>query len=121
MTHPLLRAVAPLVDRIGATVVDVADATDDDVLLEWEGEPVVAVRLRSAESPPAGDLPALLEAVAEELGGPLHALSRADKQRAVRLLEERGAFNYRKSAETVAAALGVTRFTVYNYLNRARA
>jgi predicted transcriptional regulator YheO len=26
----------------------------------------------------------------------------------------------RRSAETVAEALGVTRFTVYNYLNRAR-
>jgi predicted transcriptional regulator YheO len=34
------------------------------------------------------------------------------------MLEERGAFAYRKSAETVAEALGVTRFTVYNYLNR---
>ena len=42
------------------------------------------------------------------------------KQRAVRLLEERGAFSYRKSAEVVAEALGVTRFTVYNYLNRIR-
>jgi predicted transcriptional regulator YheO len=38
----------------------------------------------------------------------------------VRLLEERGAFTYRKSAETVAEALNVTRFTVYNYLNRDR-
>ena len=34
------------------------------------------------------------------------------------MLEERGAFAFRKSAETVAEALGVTRFTVYNYLNR---
>ena len=37
---------------------------------------------------------------------------------ALRLLEERGAFEMRRSAETVAEALGVTRFTVYNYLNR---
>jgi uncharacterized protein YqgV (UPF0045/DUF77 family) len=56
--------------------------------------------------------------VAAELGGPLATLPRADKQRAVRLLEERGAFEFRKSAESVAEALGVTRFTVYNYLNR---
>lgn len=60
----------------------------------------------------------LLADVAAELGGPLDALSRAEKQHAVRLLEERGAFDYRKSAETVAEALGVSRFTVYNYLNR---
>lgn len=63
-------------------------------------------------------LDGLLADVATELGGPLDALPRADKQRAVRLLEERGAFDYRRSAETVAEALGVTRFTVYNYLNR---
>jgi uncharacterized protein YqgV (UPF0045/DUF77 family) len=67
-----------------------------------------------------GGVNALLAEVAAELGGPLSGLSRGDKQRAVLLLEAKGAFEYRKSAETVAEALGVTRFTVYNYLNRAR-
>ena len=33
------------------------------------------------------------------------------------LLDERGAFQLRKSVEEVADALGVSRFTVYNYLN----
>ncbi|WP_026454183.1 helix-turn-helix domain-containing protein, partial [Saccharomonospora iraqiensis] len=65
-------------------------------------------------------LAGLLDDLAAELGAPLAELPRAEKQRAVRLLEERGAFHYRKSAETVAEALGVTRFTVYNYLNRSR-
>jgi predicted transcriptional regulator YheO len=65
-----------------------------------------------------GGLEQLLADLAAELGDPLSELPRAEKQRAVRLLEERGAFAYRKSAETVAEALGVTRFTVYNYLNR---
>lgn len=69
---------------------------------------------------PRGGLEELLADVASELGAPLRELARADKQRAVRMLEERGAFAYRKSAETVAEALGVSRFTVYNYLNRAR-
>jgi uncharacterized protein YqgV (UPF0045/DUF77 family)/DNA-binding CsgD family transcriptional regulator len=63
---------------------------------------------------------ALLAEVAEEFGGPLRGLSRREKQQAVLLLEAKGAFEYRKSAEIVAEALGVTRFTVYNYLNRAR-
>ncbi|UUZ59852.1 helix-turn-helix domain-containing protein [Nocardioides sp. B-3] len=31
-----------------------------------------------------------------------------------------GAFTYRRSAETIAEAIGVSRFTVYNYLNRTR-
>jgi uncharacterized protein YqgV (UPF0045/DUF77 family) len=65
-----------------------------------------------------GPLERVLAEVEAELGGPLRELSRADKQRAVRLLEERGAFEVRKSVPAVAEALGVTRFTVYNYLNR---
>lgn len=60
----------------------------------------------------------LIREVEERLGGRLSTLDRSDKQRAVRLLEERGAFEMRKAVVTVAAALGVSRFTVYNYLNR---
>lgn len=73
------------------------------------GEP--AVELHSALARLIGD-------VERELGGKLDTLDRASKQRAVRLLKERGAFGLRKSVSTVAEALGVTRFTVYNYLNR---
>jgi uncharacterized protein YqgV (UPF0045/DUF77 family) len=62
----------------------------------------------------------LIADVERELGGSLDTLPRAEKQHAVRLLEERGAFEMRRSAETVAEALGLTRFTVYNYLNRIR-
>ncbi|WP_028656492.1 helix-turn-helix domain-containing protein [Nocardioides sp. J54] len=78
------------------------------------------VRLEGRPAPrrTVSGLDALLAEVADELGGDLRALGRPEKQRAVRLLEERGAFEYRKSAEIVAEALGVTRFTVYNYLNR---
>lgn len=65
-------------------------------------------------------LEAMLAEVADEIGGDLRHLPRAAKQRAVRLLEERGAFEFRKSPEIIAEALGVTRFTVYNYLNRER-
>ena len=80
-----------------------------------------------AEAAPTGSatdftdgLARLIASVEEELGGALATLPRAEKQHAVRLLEERGAFEMRRSAETVAEALGLTRFTVYNYLNRIR-
>lgn len=121
--HPLLEAIRELVERIGATTVPASELRASDVPLTWEGRTVGGVRLPNAEpnEPPAGDLETLLARLAEELGGPLSELGRQDKQRAVRLLEERGAFAFRKSAETVAEALGVTRFTVYNYLNRIRA
>lgn len=60
----------------------------------------------------------LIADVERELGAALGELDRPGKQRAVRLLRERGAFGLRKSVSSVADALGVTRFTVYNYLNR---
>ena len=117
--HPLLVAVRPLLDRVGGERVPGSELLDGDVQLVWEGEVVGGVRLRPAETPePPGSLDGLLSDLAGELGAPPSELPRAEKQRAVRMLEERGAFAYRKSAETVAEALGVTRFTVYNYLNR---
>lgn len=116
--HPLATAIAPLLERIGATAVAVEERQAGDVLLYWEGDPAVAVRLPDPEVTNALDR--MIEAVEAELGAPLPQLPRADKQRAVRLLEERGAFTLRKSAESVAKALGVSRFTVYNYLNRER-
>ena len=57
--------------------------------------------------------------VAEEqaLDTVLPSLSREEKQRAIRLLDERGAFILRRAVEDVADAMGVSRITVYNYLN----
>lgn len=120
--HPLVQAIGPLLERIGADLVPPGERRPGDVPLHWEGVVIAAVRLpQTAGQPEAvGDLGLLLQDVAGELGGDLAALPRAQKQRAVRLLEERGAFAYRKSAEEIAAALGVSRFTVYNYLNRGR-
>jgi hypothetical protein len=51
---------------------------------------------------------------------PISQMSRAQKQQVVRFLDERGAFNLKKSVETVADVLGVSRFTVYNYLDSSR-
>ncbi|WP_033294796.1 helix-turn-helix domain-containing protein [Amycolatopsis jejuensis] len=76
-----------------------------------EPGPAPAVELNSA-------LTRLIADVERELGAKLVDLDRPGKQRAVRLLRERGAFNLRKSVSAVAEELGVTRFTVYNYLNR---
>ncbi len=122
--HPLLVALAPVLARTNAVLVPPARIAGSDVPLVWEGETIAAVRFpdQSGGSPveAVGDLSRLLEDLAAELGAPLQDLSRPQKQRAVRLLEERGAFSYRKSAETVAEALNVSRFTVYNYLNRNR-
>ena len=110
--HPFAGAIAPLVDAVGATEIPVSDAEDGDIVLEWEGKPVIAVRLVDIVS-----LPRLVAGVEEQLGAPLAKLDRADKQRAVRLLDERGAFRLRKSIEDVGEAMGVSRITIYNYLS----
>lgn len=117
----LVAAVQPLVDRLDAEVVPVAELVDGDIRLRWEGVVVAGVRLPPG-SPAEGVKPASIEDIIADVeraaGSRLADLDRAGKQQAVRMLEERGAFTYRKAAETVADALGVTRFTVYNYLNR---
>jgi hypothetical protein len=115
--HPLLDAVLPLTDSIGATVVEPSDLCAGDIPLEWCGEVVGGVRL----SPRPRDLDGFLRAVESDLGVPLDELDRENKQRAVKRLNELGAFQLRKSVEQVAEVLGVSRFTVYNYLNRPEA
>ncbi|MFF0292093.1 helix-turn-helix domain-containing protein [Kitasatospora sp. NPDC004614] len=113
--HPLTAALKPLLEAVGATAVDLAEARAEDVVLEWDGAPAVAVRLPHLGSA----LDRLLAEMARQFDGrPLAGLGRTEKQRVVALLEERGAFTVRHGVETVASALGVSRFTVYNYLNR---
>jgi len=116
--HPLIAAVRPLAEKVDGQLVAPEALRVGDVPLFWSGTVVGGVRLSNGD--PVGDLSRLLDELATEMGSPLQELDRPNRQKAVRLLEERGAFNYRRSAETVAAALGVTRFTVYNYLNRVR-
>ena len=111
--HPLVEAVQSIVEALGATLVPPADCEPGDLPLEWAGEMVAAVR----PAPLHGALDRLIELVERELGGALPSLSREDKQRAIRLLDERGAFILRRAVEDVADAMGVSRITVYNYLN----
>lgn len=59
----------------------------------------------------------MLHRIEVELGIPLEDMDRPTKQNVVRILQERGAFGLRGSVEDVADRLGVSRFTVYNYLN----
>jgi len=111
------KALAPLLDAIGGDAIEAEAIESGDIPLEWEGTVVGAVRL-----PPLSHALELLVYRNEmELGAKLGDLDRVDKQIAVRLLEEQGAFLLRKSIEYVADAMGVSRITIYNYLNAIRA
>ena len=111
--HPVVRAIKPVLDAVGATLVPPAQQEPSDVPLVWNGDVIAAVRM----PPLHGALDRLIDTVEAELGGPLPSLSREDKQRAVRLLDAKGAFILRRAVEDVADAMGVSRITVYNYLN----
>ena len=83
-----------------------------------------AVQVRLGGTPTAarfGDLHdalgQMVAAVEEQLGAPLAELSREQKQAAVRILDDRGAFLLRKAVESVGEMMGVSRITIYNYLN----
>jgi hypothetical protein len=112
--HQLLRAVKPVVDALGATVVPPGRMREGDIELEWDGEVVGGVRLPDRPR----DIEWFLSSVERTYDRPLADLDRVEKQRVVKALNEAGAFGLRKSVEQVAEVLGVSRFTVYNYLNR---
>lgn len=111
--HPLLEALEPVATALGATLVAQSGLQAGDIPLEWEGETVGGLRLPGLR----GTLDRLVKGIEAELGAPLADLSREDKQRAVRMLDDQGAFQLRRAVEEVAEVLGVSRFTVYNYLN----
>ena len=111
--HPLLRALEPVADALGAELIGPKQVRSGDITLAWEGEVVGGLRLPGMQ----GTLERMMAAVEQEIGVSLAAMSREQKQLAVRMLDDRGAFALRRSVESVADAMAVSRFTIYNYLN----
>ena len=103
----------PLLDATGAMLVATESMQPSDIALCWNGQQVAGVRI----APLHGALDRVIESVERELGGKLSLLSRDGKQTAIRLLDERGAFVLRRAVEDIADVMGVSRITVYNYLN----
>lgn len=112
-SHPLVRAVRPVVEALGARIVALDEREPGDLPLVWEGAEIAVVRM----APLHGALDRLIDSIEREFGARLPSLNREEKQRAIRLLDERGAFTLRRAVEDVADAMGVSRITVYNYLN----
>lgn len=114
--HPLLQALQPLLDAVGGDAVPPSLLTQSDVPIEWEGEVVGGVRLESLE----GALPRMVEQITADFGREFSELTREEKQQAVRMLYERGAFFLRGAVEEIADRMDVSRITIYNYLNAIR-
>ena len=113
INHPVLATLQPLIDALGCSVIDATQIEAADIPLVYEGELIAAVRLPDLH----GALARLIDSVEREMGQQLPNMNREQKQLAIRLLDERGAFTLRRAVEDVADAMGVSRITVYNYLN----
>lgn len=104
---PLPAVAAALTDAIERAIA--AGATNVRVQIAQRLDDLQARNLHDA-------LPEMLREL-EGDHGPVALWNRGTKQAAVRTLSERGAFLLRGSVDEVAAAMGVTRITIYNYLN----
>ena len=111
--HPAVAMVEPLLATLGCELIDAEACEPGDVPLRFEGRVIAAVRLPALH----GALDRLIDTVEREVGCRVVEMNREQKQLAIRLLDERGAFILRRAVEDVADAMGVSRITVYNYLN----
>jgi len=70
------------------------------------------------------DAPKMLETMLQKavafVGKPVSQMSKADRLRVVQTLDEAGALELRKAIPAIASYLGVTRYTIHNYLNEIR-
>ncbi len=108
-----LSALRPVVEAMGASIVNARSSRPSDRPVLWKGETVAYLRTSELH----GALERLVAAVEREMGARLPDLERAQKQAAIRRLDEQGAFLLRGAVEDVAGWMGVSKVTLYTYLN----
>jgi len=59
----------------------------------------------------------LIEESVVHVGKPVALMDRDDKVRAIKYLDERGAFLVKKSGDKVSGFFGISKYTMYSYLN----
>ncbi|MGI6553539.1 MAG: helix-turn-helix transcriptional regulator [Bacillota bacterium] len=64
---------------------------------------------------------AVVESVLQEFGKPVPVMTKEEKVKVVEMLDDRGIFLVKGAVDVVALALAVSKYTVYNYLEEARA
>jgi len=108
-----VRALRPIVETLGGSIVPERSSRPGDHPIEWDGE--VVGYLRGSEL--HGALDRQIHGVEREFGVRLADMDRGQKQAAIRQLDQRGAFLLRGAVDDVAGWMGVSRVTLYSYLN----
>ena len=62
----------------------------------------------------------IISSAVRRYGKPVHKMDKEEKTAAVEMMLERGLFMVRGGVERAAAAVGGTRFTIYNYLHQVK-
>jgi predicted transcriptional regulator YheO len=106
-----LRELRPVVEFLGGTLV--GEGGPGDLEIERDGRVIAHVRASELH----GALDRMIEAAERDAGLDVASMDRAQKQAAVRSLDEQGAFLLRGAVDRVAQAMGVSRVTLYSYLN----
>jgi predicted transcriptional regulator YheO len=106
-----LRLLQPVVEFLGGSLV--ADGGNGEFPVERDGRVIAHVRSPELH----GALERMIEGVERDAGADLGAMDRAQKQVAVRALDDQGAFLLRGAVDRIARAMGVSRVTLYSYLN----
>ena len=109
----VLDALEPVAKALGAEIVEAHAMQPGDIDLVWDHIIVGGFRQAGLD----GALGRLLGGLAQEYECDLRELPRETKQQVVARLDAQGAFVIRRAVEDVADRLGVSRFTIYNYLN----
>jgi len=102
-----------------------ADLTIVEATHAWLGS---LLHPSGAAAPPRDDEPAMdalmkeiIHDAVRSLGKPVALMSKDEKTQAVQAMMQRGLFIVKGGVERAARALGVSRFTIYNYLEALRA
>lgn len=111
--NEFLSALRPIVESLGASVVPSRSSRPGDQPITWQGETVAHLRLSELH----GALERFVASVEREVGTRLSEMDRAQKQSAIRRLDEQGAFLLRGAVEDVAGWMGVSKVTLYSYIN----
>lgn len=122
-TATILLRAEPLGELIGAVCInlDIEHLQRARIALE---ELITLPREMSVSedcpSTPRQTLEHMVNDILDERGWIISDLARNQRIEMIRLLEERGAFSYRSAKTVTAELLGVSRYTIYKYLQHIR-